>query len=185
MNSAQLDVTRGTRGEIAKLIGSPSRPARRTLWMPGLVPHIHSNYCYTHLCHMDQYQSTTQRAEYIDGLTTECHIFVACLGHTAAVQCHTQCRRHRSADVTKHQALWSFFSQLFRIFHLLTSPPRLQMPQCALQPISHPLLWSKNNNSYLSPNEWPSHFQLLQEQYTDCSLNQIWKCILFSRIIKR
>ena len=46
MNSAQLDVTRGTRGEIAKLIGSPTRPARRTLWMPGLVPHIHSNYCY-------------------------------------------------------------------------------------------------------------------------------------------
>ena len=35
MNSAQLDVTRGTRGEIAKLIGSPSWPAQEHYGCPG------------------------------------------------------------------------------------------------------------------------------------------------------
>ena len=47
MDSTQLDRTRGTRGEIAELIGSPSWDATRTLWMPGLVSAIHSNYCNT------------------------------------------------------------------------------------------------------------------------------------------
>ena len=48
MDSTQLDVrSLGTRGEIAELIGSPSWDATRTLWMPGLVSAIHSNYCNT------------------------------------------------------------------------------------------------------------------------------------------
>ena len=132
MDSTQLDRTRGTRGEIAELIGSPSWDATRTLWMPGLVSAIHSNYCNTPALQVYHTWTCTNQcmtlAKYRDGL---CVLWPRDGWHAtlcvpdAKLQemygCLELCRRQAIADVTEHCG--RFFPSLPHISP--TDPPAL------------------------------------------------------------
>ena len=146
MDSTQLDVrSLGTRGEIAELIGSPSWDATRTLWMPGLVSAIHSNYCNTPALQVYHTHGlvpinvcTLQNIEMV------CAVAQRWLARqTVCTRCQTAGNVWLSGTLQTasyswcNRALWSFFSESSAYFTYW--PPRLGMPQCMPYPISHPL----------------------------------------------
>ena len=172
MNSAQLDVTRGTRGEIAKLIGSPSWPAQEHYGCPGqsrqYIPITVTHPPPDSTTWTSTNQCTTQNIQMAPVLY---HRYVVC--HTMYhlpryVVCHTMQHMPRYvvchptltadsttlADVTEHCG--RFFG-VFRIFHLLTSPPwgchnacpNLYLILCLRLKVTAPPF---------SQNEWPLHY---------------------------
>ena len=146
MNSTQLDLTRGTRGEIARLIGSPSCSAQEHYGCPGQsrqyipITVTHPPRVPHGLVPIDVPRKIYRWPMCCITLSPTDMWYVVC--H------HTNCRR------ALQLMLPSTVVVFWGLPHISpTDLPALGMPQCMPQPISHPLPCSP-----FSLNEWPLHY---------------------------